>query len=135
MGNTYLIDSLRTLTKSGSLIFCSICEKLVGSINAKGYRYIDLKINCSCGNYGSIKFKKEGSTSNPYERIGRMPKDVFGVSVCKGCGTPLFGIISERVRSYSFYVECKCGEKYDIPPTYGKRLGETLDMHDKMKKD
>ena len=133
MNKEYLVESSQPLHKNGSLIFCGNCDKLIASINQKGCRYINLNITCSCGTSGDIELAKSDSTSDPYERIGKMPHEADGLAVCKRCGTRMFGVITERVTTYSFYAECVCGEKYDIKSTYGKRLGETFDMFKKMK--
>lgn len=126
MKKKYTANGLRTLSKSGSLIFCNNCDKIVGSINRQGYRYINLTMTCSCNSAGMLEISRENSTSNPLERINRMPAEKDGLAVCKKCGNVMFGLIQGRVLSYAFYVECTCGEKYDIKPMFGKRLGETL---------
>lgn len=126
MDKLYRIGGLRLLTRSGSLIFCDNCEKIVGSINRQGYRYLNLSIVCTCGNCGSIEISRPGNTSDPFERINKMPDSREGIAVCKNCKMPIFGVISDRVRTYSFYVECVCGEKYDTKSNFSKRLGETI---------
>lgn len=114
------------MSRSGGLVFCDTCEKIIASINKQGYRYINLGIVCSCGNYGHLEFIDEESTADPFERVNLMPNEKNGVAICKHCTTPLFGVIDGRVKNYSFYVECICGEKYDTKSNSGKRLGETV---------
>lgn len=128
------IRGLFTLSKSGSLVFCKECKRIVGSINEKGYRYINLVIDCRCQLRGDLEIITEKSTSNQYEAVRHMPMAKNGVAVCKNCGTPMFSVIEERVEGYSFYVECICGEKYDLKPTFPKRLGETLEKIKKSRK-
>lgn len=125
-------NTLKTLKKSGSLIFCSNCEKIIGSINKDGYNYINLNIACSCGFCGSVELSKNTASLLPLKRAYKMPDDKNGVLVCKKCGKQMFGVISDRVTAYSFFLECTCGEKYDTKPTHSKRLGETLNMLKKM---
>ncbi len=129
MKRSYRAKALRTLTKTGSLVFCENCKRILGSINEKGYRYINLSINCNCDcdEMGSLEIVTEASTSDLYEAVNRMPKSKNGLAVCGKCGMPMFGIIDDRVKGYSFYVECVCGEKYDLKSTFPQRLGETLD--------
>lgn len=128
MEKSYRIIGLRLLSKSGGLVFCDNCEKIVGSINKQGYRYLNISISCTCGNHGSLEISKPDNTSDPYERLNQMPMDKNGVEVCKYCKTPMFGVIVDRVRSFSFYSECICGEKYDTKPNFPKRLGETVQL-------
>ncbi len=125
---------LKTLSKNGSLIFCENCEKILGSINVQGYRYINLSISCNCDAFGSLEIATAKSTSDPYKNVNRMPRSKNGISVCKKCGKAMFGIIDERVKGYSFYVECTCGEKYDLKSTFSNRLGETLEVIKKSRK-
>ncbi len=134
MKKLYNANGLRTLSPSGSLVFCEVCGKIVASINRQGYRYINLSINCSCGNFGNLEIVKETSTSDPYKVQGRMPDSKSGLAVCSVCDTRMFGVIDERVKNYSFYAECTCGEKYDLKPNFPKRLGETLDIIKKSRK-
>ncbi len=134
MKKYHYVKGLRTLSKNGSLIFCENCEKIVGSINQQGYRYINLGISCSCGEFGSLEIAKTDSTADPYDSVDRMPKTEKGIAVCKKCGMPLFGVIDGRVKSYSFYVECVCGEKYDLKSTFPDRLGATLESIKKSRK-
>lgn len=128
----YRIQRLHTLSKGGSLVFCGNCKKILGSINKSAYRYINMAINCDCGNNGTIEIAHTDSTSDPREFVKKMPFEKNSVSICKKCNTPLFSVIGSRITSYSFYVECKCGEKYDLESTYSKRLGETLKKYNEL---
>ena len=134
MKKSRTIKGLFTLSKRGSLVFCKNCQRIVGSINVKGYRYINLVIDCGCQSLGTLEIVTDKSTSNQYEPINRMPMSKNGVAVCKKCETPIFSVIEERVNNYSFYAECICGEKYDLKPTFPKRLGETLEKIKKSRK-
>ena len=125
------LHGVRTLVRDGSIIFCRGCERILGSVNRESYRYIGLNISCSCGNYGKIEFKRADSTVDTNVRMGNMPGLKNGVAVCKKCGVQLFNIIPTRVKAYSCYVECKCGEKYDMVPTQDMRLGETIKLYKK----
>ncbi len=127
-------SGLHTLSRNGSLIFCDNCEKILGSSNKDAYKYMNVSIVCTCGNYGSIEVAKPENTSDPSKRVNKMPKEKYGVQICKRCGRPLLGVISDRVRAYSFYVECVCGEKYDMKSTFSKRLGETMQKLGEIKK-
>ena len=126
------LHGVKTLARGGSIIFCEDCGYILGSVNKVSYRYIEMGLNCFCGNYGKMKFETQESTADPYERIGRMPALKNGVAVCKKCGTQLFNAIPGRVKMYSCYVECKCGEKYDMMPTQDMRLGETIKLYKKI---
>ncbi len=123
---------IRTLVRDGSIIFCRGCERILGSVNRESYKYIGLNISCSCGNYGKLEFKRADSTVDTDEQTGQMPGLKNGVAVCKKCGVQLFNIIPTRVKGYSCYVECKCGEKYDMVPMQDKRLGETIKLYKKI---
>ena len=125
MKTTYTLSGLKLLSKGGSLIFCENCKKIVGSINKSGYRYINISMVCSCGNYGSLEIRRPDAEVDLLERINRTADEKNGVQTCKKCGNPIFGIIANRVRTYSFYAECICGEKYDQKSNFSKRLGET----------
>ncbi len=126
------LQGVNTLTRGGSIIFCQGCNKILGSVNKDSYRYIKMSLVCSCGDYGNLEFERAESTSDPYERIGRMPGLKNGVAVCKSCGVQLFNVIPTRVKAYSYYVECKCGEKYDLVPMQDRRLGETIKLYKKI---
>ena len=126
MAKVSKVTGLRTLSRSGSLIFCENCDKILGSINKYGSKYIYLSIDCNCENIGKAEIYSKDCTLDPSKRIGKMPAEINGVAVCKKCGTQLFNVIDDRVRNYSFYVECSCGERYDLKPSSPKRLGETV---------
>ena len=121
----HFLHNLHTLKKGGSLVFCSICEKIIASINQDSYKYIKLDIDCSCGNHGSLEFSSTRLLPD-FDSIKQMPYEKDGLAICKNCKTKMFGVIPHRTSNYSFYIECKCGEKYNIKPTFEKRLGETL---------
>ena len=125
MKTTYSLNGLKLLSKGGSLIFCENCKKIVGSLNKSGYRYINISLVCSCGNYGNLEIARPDSEANPSRRVNRMPYEKDSVQLCKNCKTPIFGIIANRVRTYSFFAECICGEKYDQKSNSSRRLGET----------
>ncbi len=115
-------------------MFCGNCEKIVGSINALGYGRIMLVFSCTCGNYGRIEISRNKTRYNPGERVDRMPAIRNEVCTCKACDKELFSVIESRVENFSFFVECKCGEKYDTKPNFNKRLGETLRLFKQTKK-
>lgn len=125
------LHGVRTLTRGGSIVFCEGCGQILGSVNRVSYRYIKIGFKCSCGDYGRLEFETRESTSDPYESVGQMPGLKNGVAVCKKCGVQLFNAIPTRLKGYSFYVECKCGEKYDMVPTQDIRLGETIKLYKK----
>jgi len=122
------LNGVRTLKPNGSLTFCDSCEKIVGSINEKGYSYINIGLICTCGRHGNIEIIKNKKTIDLSEKIDKMPQVIGGASYCKTCRIPIFSIAEERVKSYSFYAECICGERYDRKGTFDKRLGETLTL-------
>ena len=124
----------RLLAPNGGLVFCDTCEKIVGSINAVGYKYLNLFFLCTCGNFGSVEIISGGNKNDITNHLNRMPKERNGVCMCKRCEKPLLSMIDERLRNYSFYIQCRCGEKYDTKPNFNKRLGETLVMFFKSKK-
>ncbi len=113
-------------TGTGGLVFCENCEKILGSINIKGYSYINMQFLCTCGNYGFIEVARKAfvDISNPVNKMPSVRRQ--NLSCCRKCETPLFSVIEDRIRNYSFYIECKCGERYDTKGTFDKRLGETL---------
>ena len=102
MKKGYSVSGLRVLSKRGGLIFCD--------------------------NYGVVEISRQGNSSDPEQRVQKMADDKNGIAVCKCCGTQMFGIIANRVKTYSFYVECVCGEKYDVKSNAPRRLGETAQM-------
>ncbi len=116
---------LRTLAKGGSLVFCNQCDKIIASINSNAYQYIKLSIDCSCGNHGSLEFSFSKIPPD-FDKIRTMPYEKDGLAICKVCGNKMFGVIPHRTRNYSFYCVCSCGEKYNIKPSFEKRLGETI---------
>ena len=125
MKNSHFLHNLHTLKKSGSLVYCNLCGKIIASINKDSYKYIKLDIDCSCGNHGSLEFSHSRLRPN-FDSIKRMPYEKNGIAICKSCKTEMFGVISYRTNNYAFCIECKCGEKYNIKPTFEKRLGEIL---------
>ena len=127
-----MLHGVRTLTRGGSIIFCEGCEKILGSINKESYRYIRMSFICTCDDRANLEFETKESTANPCETVGRMPDLKNGVAVCKRCGIQLFNVIPTRVKKFSFYAECKCGEKYDMVPNQDRRLGETIKLYKKI---
>ena len=117
------------LAPNGGLVYCGNCEKIVGSINALGYNYIVLLFCCTCGNYGCIEISRNKKKYNPELRVNRMPRVKGNVCFFCDCDEPLFSVFENRVENYSFSVECKCGEIYDVKPNFAKRLGETLKLY------
>ncbi len=113
------------MSKGGSLIFCENCQKIIGSINKSGYRYIAIEADCLCGNRWSLEIARPDSTVSSLKRLGCMTDKKNGVHICKKCQMPIFGIVSSQVSTYSFYAECICGEKYDAKNKAFKRLEET----------
>ena len=125
MKTTYKLSGIKLLSKGGSLIFCENCQKIVGSINKSGYRYIAIEADCCCGNRWSLEIAKPNSTVNLSKRLNRKSNKENGVHICKKCRTPIFGVVASQVSIYSFYAECICGEKYDAKSNSFKRLEET----------
>ncbi len=123
----------KLLDKNGSLVFCENCEKIVGSINRIGYRYMKIVFSCTCGTYGNIEIVKVNSRLGDAKQINKMPGISKGVCRCTKCDTPLLSMIDSRVLNYSFFAECVCGEAFDTKPNFNKRLGETLDLFEKWK--
>lgn len=124
----------RLLAPNGGLVFCDNCEKIVGSINKAGYKYLNVFFFCTCGSFGSIEIIRNGHENDITEHLHRMPKVRNGVCVCRKCETLLLSMVDERLQNYSFYAECSCGEKYDTKPNFEKRLGETLKAFSESKK-
>jgi len=127
------IVGVRLLSPNGGLMYCDNCEKIVGSINALGYDFMMMLFCCTCGNYGCIEISRNKKRYNPELRANRMPKTDKGVCCCSKCGESLFAILENRIENYSFSVECKCGEIYDVKPNFSKRLGETLKLYKESK--
>ncbi len=115
------------------MVFCDNCEKIVGSINKAGYRYLNIAFICTCGNFGSIEVIRDGHYNDITKQICNTPKTKMGVYCCTKCDMPLISMIDERVQNYSFYTECVCGERFDTKPAFDKRLGETLKAIKKLK--
>ena len=135
MKNVRKIRGVKTLSWTGSLVFCENCKKILGSINAKGYNYINMQFWCTCGNYGCVEVAKKRfvDISN---RINKMPSiRKLNMSCCSKCNTPLFSVSEDRTSNYSFYVECVCGERYDTRGNFDTRLGETLRLFNESKKN
>ncbi len=128
------IKAAHMLHPNGSLVFCDGCEKIVGSINEFGYRYINLKFICNCGNCGKIEITKKGHSGEPEMAVNKMPRvSRIKLFSCVKCRKPLFSMIDGRTRTYSFYAECMCGKRYDTKPNFDKRLGETLKIYKNQK--
>lgn len=121
----YSILGLLAPSKTGGLLYCKLCEKIVGSINKSSYRFLKINLICTCGNYGMIEIAHKTADSDIYSFANKMPDFKNNLASCKKCGIPIFGVVEERVGNYSFYAECKCGARYDTRPTEHKRLGET----------
>ena len=126
------IKGAHLLQPDGSLIFCDVCDKIVGSINAKGYNYIKLSFLCSCDNHGSIEITRDGHSVPLENNIRKMPvRKRLGMLCCADCDISLFSVIEERVKNYSFSAECICGRKYDMKPQSHKRFGELIELYKK----
>ena len=125
---------LWALSKSGGLVFCKNCDKIVGSINKHGYKSLSISLICTCGCYGSAEIVSGGSLTDFAQNVDRTPDFKDSVLTCKECGTPIFGILENRVENYSFFAECVCGAKYDTKPQNHKRLGETAKLLKQNKK-
>ncbi len=130
---TKLVDA-RFLSNGGSLLFCGNCGKIVGSVNKSGYKYLYLEFECTCGNCGKVEVIRDGHFNDIEMQIRNAPKTRLGVFICSKCDTPLISMIDERVKSYAYFTECVCGERYDTKPRFDKRLGETLKAFKKLKK-
>lgn len=116
--------NLYTLKKSGSLVFCGVCNKIIGSINISSYSALYLMTSCTCGSSGHLQYS---DTKNiDIKTVNRIPDYVNGVYACHKCKTPLFSVIPDRVHNYSFYVVCSCGEIYDTRVNHDRRLAETV---------
>ena len=111
MRRKYNIFGLVIPAKNGGLMFCDKCEQIVGSINVKGYRFLSFSLTCTCSNI-AMKYKRKPHLKN-------------NLMSCVDCGTPIFGIIEERVEKFSFKTECICGAKYDTKARTNRRLEET----------
>jgi len=116
----------RLLRANGGLVYCDNCEKIVGSINDTGYNFMMLVFCCTCGNYGCIEISRNKMRYNSDFRVNNVPKTKRVICSCVACDENLFSIFEDRIENYSFFVECRCGEQYDIKPNFEKRLGETL---------
>ena len=127
------IFGARFLSNGGSLIFCENCDKIVGSVNKSGYKYLNLAFICTCGNFGNIEVIRDGRFNDITRQIRKTPKTKSGVYVCPQCDIPLISMIDERLQNYSYYIECVCGERFDTKPSFDKRLGETLKTIKKLK--
>lgn len=128
------VNGINSLHPNGSLVFCENCEKILGSINERGYNYINIALVCTCGNYGQIEIIKNGHKNDTTRRVNKMPRTELNINICRKCDRPLFQITEGRVKSYAFYAECVCGERYDRQVMFDKRLGETLKKYSKIKK-
>ncbi len=127
------LNGAKLLAPNGSLVFCENCEKVVGSINKSGYRYINFIFICTCGMCGRVEIIRDGHKNGISQHLNRMPKVVNGVCCCRECDNPLLSVKEESVYNFSFFTECICGEKYDTKPSFNKRLGETLRILKKAK--
>ena len=125
----------RLLSTTSGLMFCENCEKIVGSINFKGYKYLNLAYVCTCGNYGSVELIKHKHKPDTEKAINRMPVGRNHLCICRECNTPMLSVIGDRVENYSFVVECTCGATYDTKPNFDHRLGETLKLFKRMKEE
>ncbi len=126
------IRGAHLLQSEGSLIFCDTCEKIIGSINTGGYNYIKLLFLCTCDNYGSIEIIKGGHEEICDADVHKMPGEKrIGMLYCEDCNTPLLSVIEERIKNYSFSMECVCGQKYDRKPKFEKRFGELIELYKK----
>ncbi len=122
----YDVKNVKLLKKSGSLFFCSNCEKIIGSINERGYSYVNLVFLCNCNHDIHHHIEIADNAYIP-ESVNRVPAvNNLGVYCCRKCKTPLFSIINERVLNYSFHIKCVCGEEYDKQSIIANRLGETI---------
>ncbi len=125
MRKKYNIFGLVIPAKNGGLVFCSNCGQIVGSINRKGYRYLRYNLTCTCCNQGQLELICKNSTFDIAIKYNRKPHLKNNLMSCVDCGTPIFGIIEERVSNFSFKAECICGAKYDTKARVNRRLEET----------
>ncbi len=124
------IKGVHLLQSEGSLIFCDTCEKIIGSINAEGYNYVNLTFLCTCDNCGRIEIIKGGRKEICDTDVHKMPSEKrIGMLYCEDCNTPLLSMIEGRTKNYSFVIECVCGEKYDRKPKFEKRFGELIELY------
>ena len=126
MRRKYNIFGLVIPAKNGGLMFCDKCEKIVGSINAKGYRFLSFSLTCTCSNECQLELIRKSSTFDIAMKYKRKPHIKNNLMSCVDCGTPIFGIIEERVEKFSFNAECICGAKYDTKARTNRRLEETV---------
>lgn len=125
MQRKYNIFGLVIPAKNGGLVFCNNCKQIVGSINRKGYRFLSFSLTCTCCNQGQLELVRKNSTFDRGKNYKSKPRHRNNLMSCVECGTPIFGIIEERVRNFSFKAECICGAKYDTKARTNRRLEET----------
>lgn len=125
MRKKYNIFGLVIPAKTGGLVFCNNCEQIVGSINLKGYRFLSFNLTCTCCNQGQFEIVCKNSAFDVTKPPKRKPHLKNNLMSCKDCQTPIFGIIEERVKNFSFKAECACGAKYDTKARENRRLEET----------
>ncbi len=125
MRRKYSIFGVKIPAKNGGLVYCERCKQIVGSINRKGYRFLSFGLTCTCNKECQVVLIRKDSTFDMGMKYNRKPHLKNNLMSCVECGTPLFGIIEERVKKFSFKVECICGAKYDTKARTNRRLEET----------
>lgn len=114
------------MKRKGGLVRCAQCGHIMVYINSKNCTDLYMQLFCVCDSCGCVDIIRR-KTDNGFKSAERTPGFVDRIYVCEDCGKPLFSIVPDRLKNFSFSVRCTCGSEYGMRDGFCKRLGETLD--------
>lgn len=94
----------RLANNYGGWIYCSQCGKTIGYLCYVTYDKFRLKYECKCGNQGEIALEFEDSEPSILNNESLLL--IKNRSCCPTDQSPLFTILSEKLRNYEIEVVC-----------------------------
>ena len=106
------LSNCRLLKNYGSWLYCSACNKTVAYLCYTGYKWIEIKFECSCGSQGKIQLFESGFEPIPSQSTAKL-NFVKNRYCCPKDNTAFFSIVNERVKNLIYEVQClECSTSY-----------------------
>lgn len=121
------------MKKCGGFVFCKSCSNIIAYVNSRGYKRLNLYMECTCGSIGEILLVKQGGHREGKKGYDTVPDVMGGAYVCSKCDMLIFQSREETVKACSFNAICSCGQHYGESSGFSERLGETLKRIDRSK--
>ena len=101
------------LKKTGSWIYCDVCNKTVAYLCYSTYQIFKFDFACKCGSSGTIDLEYP-SDRNPKLSLYILNKKKNRLC-CPNDDAPLFTIVEKHINKYSYSVTCNtCQDSYEV---------------------